>query len=84
MPELVGFQTMEIVDPNGVTFDAVGVFGLDFYLNLVHHTVMSTHLEAAFLKALLYFCLLKYQTPQCKFCLVEFDPTLSRCLRPTR
>ena len=30
MPELVGFQTMEILDPNGVTFDAVGVFGLDF------------------------------------------------------
>ena len=30
MPELVGFQTMEILDPNGMTFDAVGVFGLDF------------------------------------------------------
>ena len=30
MPELVGFQTMEILDPNGVTFDGVGVFGLDF------------------------------------------------------
>ena len=39
MPELVGFQFMEILDPNGVTFDAVGVFGLDFYLNLAHHTV---------------------------------------------
>ena len=32
MPELVGFQTMEILDPNGVTFDAVGLFGLDFKL----------------------------------------------------
>ena len=30
MPELVGFQTMVILDPNGMTFDAVGVFGLDF------------------------------------------------------
>ena len=30
MPELVGFQTIEILDPHGVTFDAVGVFGLDF------------------------------------------------------
>ena len=41
MPELVGFQTIEILDPNGVTFDAVGVFGLDFnfYLNLAHHAV---------------------------------------------
>ena len=32
MPELVGFQTMVILDPYGVTFDAVGVFGLDFWL----------------------------------------------------
>ena len=32
MPELVGFQTMVILDPNGMTFDAVGVFGLDFQL----------------------------------------------------
>ena len=30
MPKLVGFQTLEILNPNGVTFDAVGVFGLDF------------------------------------------------------
>ena len=30
MPELVGFQTMVILDPNGITFDAGGVFGLDF------------------------------------------------------
>ena len=30
MPELVGFQTMVILDPNGMTFDAVSVFGLDF------------------------------------------------------
>ena len=30
MPELVGFQTMGILDPNGMTFDAVGVIGLDF------------------------------------------------------
>ena len=26
MPELVGFQTMVILDPYGMTFDAVGVF----------------------------------------------------------
>ena len=32
MPELVGFQTMVILDPYGMTFDAVGVFGLDFQL----------------------------------------------------
>ena len=32
MPELVGFQTMVILDPNGMTFDAVGVFGLAFQL----------------------------------------------------
>ena len=32
MPELVGFQTMVILDPNGMTFDAVGVFGLVFWL----------------------------------------------------
>ena len=28
MPELVGFQTMVILDPYGMTFDAVVVFGL--------------------------------------------------------
>ena len=32
MPELVGFQTMVILDPNGMSFDAVCVFGLDFQL----------------------------------------------------
>ena len=32
IPELVGFQTMVILDPNGITFDAVGVFGLTFQL----------------------------------------------------
>ena len=32
MPELVGFQTMVILDPYGMTFDAVGVFGLVFHL----------------------------------------------------
>ena len=44
MPELVGFQTMEILDPNGVTFDTVGVFGWEFkfYLNLAHHIVSQT------------------------------------------
>ena len=26
MPEFVGFQTMVILDPYGMTFDAVGVF----------------------------------------------------------
>ena len=43
MPELVGFQTMVILDPNGMNFDAVGVFGLvsfNFYLNLASHTVL--------------------------------------------
>jgi hypothetical protein len=34
MLELVGFQTMVILDPNGMTFDAVGVFGLAFQLLL--------------------------------------------------
>ena len=32
MPELVGFQTMVILDLNGMTFDALGVFGLVFWL----------------------------------------------------
>ena len=32
MPELVGFQTMVILDHKGMTFDAGGVFGLDFWL----------------------------------------------------
>ena len=32
MPELVGFQTMMILDPNGMIFGAVGVFGLAFQL----------------------------------------------------
>ena len=32
MPELVGFQTMVILDPYGMTFDAVGVFGLVFWI----------------------------------------------------
>ena len=32
MPELVGFQTMVILDPYGMTFDAVGVFGVVFWL----------------------------------------------------
>ena len=30
MPEFVGFKIMVILDPNGMTFDAVGVFGLVF------------------------------------------------------
>ena len=31
MPELVGFQTMVILlDPKGISFDAVGAFGLAF------------------------------------------------------
>ena len=32
MPEFVGFQTMGILVPYGITFDAVGVFGLAFQL----------------------------------------------------
>ena len=32
MLELVGFQTMVIIDPYGMTFDAVGVFCPDFGL----------------------------------------------------
>ena len=32
MPALVGFQTMVILDPNGMSFDAVCVFGPDFHL----------------------------------------------------
>jgi hypothetical protein len=30
MPELVGFQTMVILNPNVMTFDSVGAFGLAF------------------------------------------------------
>ena len=30
MPKLVGFQTMVILDAYGMTFDAVGVYGLVF------------------------------------------------------
>ena len=44
MPELVGFQTMVILDPNGMTFDA-GVSlvrPFEFYLNLAYRTVMSS------------------------------------------
>ena len=32
MPEFVGFQAMVILDPHGMTFDALGVFGLAFQL----------------------------------------------------
>ena len=32
MPELVGFQTMVILDPNGMSFDAVCVYGPYFQL----------------------------------------------------
>ena len=32
MLELVGFQTMVMLDPNCMTLDAVGVFGLAFQL----------------------------------------------------
>ena len=32
VPELVGFKTILILDPYGMTFDAVGVFGLAFHL----------------------------------------------------
>ena len=41
MPELIEFQTMVILDPNDMTFDAVVslVWSFDFYLNLAHHTV---------------------------------------------
>ena len=41
MPELVGFQTIVITDPNGMTFDAGGAFGPDIYSNLDHYTVYS-------------------------------------------
>ena len=50
MPEFVGFQTIVILDPNGMTFDALSVFGLwpfDFYLNLAHHTVLLHHQKAS-------------------------------------
>ena len=30
MSEMLGFQSMEILDPYGMTFAAVGIFGLDF------------------------------------------------------
>ena len=32
MPEFVGFQTMVILAPYGMTFDAVSVFGPAFWL----------------------------------------------------
>ena len=32
MPELVGFQSMVILDPNGMNFDTVDVFGPAFWL----------------------------------------------------
>ena len=32
MPKFVGFQSMMIPDPYGITFDVVGVFGLAFQL----------------------------------------------------
>ena len=32
MPKLVRYQTMVILDPNGMTFDTVGVFGLVYQL----------------------------------------------------
>ena len=32
MPKLLGFQTMVILDPNGMSFHAVFVFGPDFQL----------------------------------------------------
>ena len=43
MPELVGFQTMEILVPYAITFDAVGVFGLAFHFlsKSAQHTVKS-------------------------------------------
>ena len=44
MPEFVGFQTMVILDPYGITFDDVGVFGLAFYSNPVQHTVKCREL----------------------------------------
>ena len=31
MPEFVGFQTIVFLDPNGMIFDAVSVFGPDFW-----------------------------------------------------
>ena len=34
MLDLVGFQIMVILDLNGMTFDAVSVFDLDFWLFL--------------------------------------------------
>ena len=38
MPKFVGFQTMVILDHNGVTFDTL-VWPFNFYLNLTRHTV---------------------------------------------
>ena len=35
MPDLVGFQTMVILDPYDMTFDAVVFFGLDFLFFLL-------------------------------------------------
>jgi hypothetical protein len=32
MPEFVGFQTMGILVPYGITFNALGVFGVAFHL----------------------------------------------------
>ena len=40
MPELVGFQTMVILDPKGMTFDAVGAFGLAFQSFFKYETIV--------------------------------------------
>jgi hypothetical protein len=52
MREFVGFQTMVILDPYGMTFDAVGVFGQAFkllfksgssYCGLREHKIYRCH-----------------------------------------
>ena len=44
MPKFVRFQTMVILDPYGMTYDAVGVFGPTFWL-LSYATVLKCQLE---------------------------------------
>ena len=48
VPEFVGFQTMVILITYGMTFDAVGVFGLAFHL-LFRSWSTYCVLKAAFL-----------------------------------
>ena len=65
MPKFVGFQTIIVLDPNGITLKLQGslVWPFNFYLNLAHYTGSQILNQTG----------QKFLAPFCTFCLKNND-----------